>query len=699
MSMVCSQCNTSICDRLFAMEVAELLMHSASTVRSMDWIFGGLLVTTTASASYFSFEESGTARRKWAIGNEKADLPACEADAGAAGSTHARSVPALFFLSLPLAGELTALIANSELAVAWTASLSSLGSCVSAPALAFGRLFTHSADGTIGALRQRDGQVQWVWARDASAQAEAGGSEPVLTAAPGIVVSVVQSRSSDDNSSGSSGGGPEPIANCTALRLVRALSAVADEPRVLWESTFGAAGKALSPPIGSEAAHAARAAAGVAGSECACSPALRPPRLERVWVGAGQGRSASSTGGSEAAGRSEHVIVASVDPCSPPSSPAASFSNGTVAALDELSGWVRWSRALPAGVRCSRAAADFGGRLFMVCSAQPAVGVEDGGGGGQAPELLALDGADGSVLWTLDLSTATASAEPAPGGGGGGGVLAARGGDADDLCAGGSLGLECELVVSTASQPALSADGTVHVLGALRPRLGTAAGLPARCLLMRVATRPALLSDADGEKDGAAAEAARRVPRALGAVPLVGGRCDAGWLGAHGGSRPLVLLHTQAGPTAVAAGTSAWLVSRGDACTGVTCEHGVCRNGSCYCEADYLGSDCSQPYSPYRAEWPVWIGLGATVSLLCVFFFCLVGVYRSFLWVKFRMQMLQVRHEMESRGYTLPNDDSTISGDVRSGQITPRRAAPLLAGASDGGQGGSTVSLLDDAGR
>ncbi|KAG8466403.1 hypothetical protein KFE25_002159 [Diacronema lutheri] len=703
-------------DGLRVVSVLEL----GSSVRALGWVPEGLLVSCAdASASLFAFDDwGGTARRRWTVGDRTggraAGVGACLADAGATSSAWAPPMPPLLFLPSPLApANLLALIGGARAAIAWAAALGGSG-CVGPPAVSGERVYAHGENGTLTALRQRDGAVQWAWEPPNGAEwEETGGFELVPTGAGPAAAAIVATAVERQRGSAADG-------NCTAGRVVRALSEGKGMPAIVWEwrpdpngiatqydrsasaddsQTALARVRAAQPqphaggdaPGARAPSSAARAAAGQ--PACACEPAMRPPRLERAWASDGT-----------------FVLLASIDACAyAPADPAPTpslsahpssasapraiaSSNASIAALDEATGRVRWHRPLGAGVRCSRAAAEYDGVAYVVCS---------GGEGAAQPQLLALDTRDGSLAWAHELSVEKAGdAAPRADGAARRGAASVEAHEEDVMCAGSGLGVQCELVVSGSAAPALSVDGVLYVLAAVRPRLSGGAAAPgalSTCVLLRVATRPSLADGSDGG-DATLVRAARALPT----VRL--GSCDGGWFEKHRGSRPLALPRAD-GVVAAGAGSAAWLVAPIDACAEIECVHGVCRNGSCYCEAGFLAADCSEPYSPYRAEWPVWIGLGATVSLLLVFLTCLVGVYRSFLWVKFRMQMIQVRHDMERRGYQLPQDDSTYSGDAgrASGQQTPR-AAPLLApapgsGAAPGSVGSSTVSLLADGAR
>jgi len=515
-------------------------------------------------------------------------------------------------------GEVVALVSGSpDRALAWSTPVTEV--CAGPPLLSGpcsmlqNAVFSHSQNGTLAALSQRDGRLLWAWepppadsnasdpATQSGASSEVGGSDGLLADDGDMVILASCERRA---------------ASCT--QLVRALSVRSDRASVRWERALDGAGKG-----------------------CACIGAgPRQPRLARGWARFDDGSEGWS-------------IVASSDPCTLADGQP---SNGTVSAFDELGGRLRWAHALPADVRCSRAQPGLGSQLLLVCTA--------GSEPDATPVLLALDGAEGTRRWSLPLA-------PPPELG---------------LCGSAGLGARCRVLVGT-SQPALSADGVLFVLAAIVPQLFGATA-PSSCALLRYATRPSL-GDA----------ASSPLLRALSAI-LLGGECNSDWLVDSTGARPLVRLRAD-GTLAVAAGRSVWLLAPRNACSDVDCgEHGVCRNGTCFCTANYLSKDCSQPYSPLRAEWPVWIGLGATVSLLCALFVCVLGVYRSFLWVKFRLQMLSVRHAMEGRGYSShdSHDSHALSFDGGHRQ----RGAPFLPPQprSDPESGssvatGSVTSLLD----
>lgn len=107
----------------------------------------------------------------------------------------------------------------------------------------------------------------------------------------------------------------------------------------------------------------------------------------------------------------------------------------------------------------------------------------------------------------------------------------------------------------------------------------------------------------------------------------------------------------------VATDRRVWLLRAPGPCTDVQCHHGTCIDGVCHCQANFLGRNCTYEYGPLRGEWPLWIGLGAMLSLLLVVAICLLGMYKFQLWVKFRLQMLQLRQTMERRGYAISQDE------------------------------------------
>jgi outer membrane protein assembly factor BamB len=638
---------------------ADLVVVAAarlsSAVRAIDWTRGisatvdGVVASCMASVSLHALpaddsDESALlqAAALWELSAEVA-VPSpkgCLADAGTATSDPTGWLPALLVLPSPLVGAAAvALVAGTDRSIAWateplvnSSSEGGRAACLGPPALGLAsapaarRVYLHSDNGTVVALGLRDGRALWAWppaeAR-ARAQAEAAGSRLLLLDANASIDQLVTSlvRTSWVRNGTA----------CGATRVVRALAAAADGAATTWEHE-----------LEDEEAGAAREGRAPL---CACAPGLRPPRLS---LGAPVDPSS---------GAGARLLVATLDPCALALPPprrgggtgelalgewARGMSNGSFVALDAQTGALRWAYALPADARCSSAALDFDSRrLFAVCST-----TSDTARPRQPPVLLALDAEDGALLWSLPLAAPAHTAECGTGAG----------------CA----------FAAPAARPAVSADGVVSVLGAALP---AGKGAAAVCVLLRVATRAAL---------GAAPTT---LPRLLRAVRLDGAACEPSWFEQHardGG--PLVLLGRGAheATVAVAAGQSLWLLRPAGACSGVACHHGVCRGGRCYCEADFLGPDCSQRYSPTRAAWPLWIGLGALLSLLALFAVCLLAVYRSFLWVKFRLQMMQVQHTLEARGYSLSRDDSAVSATPAASVAAAEAPAACVAAAGRG---------------
>lgn len=292
--------------------------------------------------------------------------------------------------------------------------------------------------------------------------------------------------------------------------------------------------------------------------------------------------------------------------------------NATVTTLDAETGAVVWSAVLPGVTLCTTPVASFTGRLYVVCARSA----------GQAqPVVLALT-PDGHVLWELELRAPVRASE--------------------------CYVLGCSLVLPM-QQPLLSPSGMLHVVVGV-------AELSGGCwshALARVETLPTL----------AVGGAAVRAPRQLDSL-LLEGPCTREWMHAHNGSRPLVL--AVGASLVAAAGETAWLIQPWDACAEVRCVHGVCVNGSCFCEANFLGPDCSREYAPLQAEWPLWIGLGATLSLLLGVFACVVGVYRAVLWIKFRLSIQTARLALARQGYTIGEGDDDHSAALLAGGIDGR---------------------------
>jgi hypothetical protein len=724
------------------------MINCSQSVRAIEWASGsGVLVSTAVGLSSYTLADYHSPRQLWTlVGSEPEEgQPECTAEAGTARSEWTATIPSLVFFPSPLArGSAAAFVSGSHLTAGWRAQLTDpagASACLGAPALsvagrganggglrAFAHAYLHGQNGTIFVLRQRDGAVAWSW--DASAglvegepagtleelagPAEVGGSEILVIADRGT---------SDIGTSDSGTTDAEQLvasvvrrvaagANCTARGLVRALAAGAETRKLLWEVLLGPVASAPGPSALDETGSAP------AGEACECNQTLTPPRLAQgsYWAGSSAPPPRARGGGGNGrmgfrAGGERLGLFATVDGCrvlsgrgggegsggvkhgqaqlsnAPPAHPAAHHaaaaaydaepiaqSPGRLVAFEPTAGHVRWEQPLPAGGSCSRAVLDFGSSLFLVCTT---------GFDSRAPMLVSFDSEGGQLRTSLALAAPTEWSECEP-------------------------PIQCELTV-TAAQPTLSADGVVHVLAAVTPRL-LGAQAKSVCALLRYSTHASI-----GDDDATSAAGGLEAPRPLRAIKLTG-PCDREWFERHRGSRPLVLLRED-GAIALAAGKTIWLLGHRDRCAGVACDHGICRNGTCFCEANYLSADCSQLYSPYRAEWPVWIGLGATLSLLAMVFVCLVGVYRSFLWIKFRLQMMQVRQHMESQGYSISHEGSNISAsDVTSvGNLAnlaqPQRRGPLMQGSGmrggwlnvngpapdAGSNAGSVASLLEEA--
>lgn len=103
-------------------------------------------------------------------------------------------------------------------------------------------------------------------------------------------------------------------------------------------------------------------------------------------------------------------------------------------------------------------------------------------------------------------------------------------------------------------------------------------------------------------------------------------------------------------------GSLLFSISETDACTSSRCHpiHGRCEvaadgTARCFCEANWLGvpdgwdqTFCGREYAPGSYSVPLWISFGVGAALLAFFAAMMCFVYRSLLWLRFRVKLAPV---------------------------------------------------------
>ncbi len=123
---------------------------------------------------------------------------------------------------------------------------------------------------------------------------------------------------------------------------------------------------------------------------------------------------------------------------------------------------------------------------------------------------------------------------------------------------------------------------------------------------------------------------------------------------------------------------------------GQPCVEGVCAGGVCYCKADWVGELCDTRYEkPSAYAVTIWVVLGSVSLVVVAVIVAMVFVYRSTLWIRYRIKLSQVfaARSRSTARYTSPFAplaesvaESDTASEASHSSLPPIVYPPLPAG-------------------